>query len=52
MPIRVFKNLRVCNDCHSVTKLLSRIYNVEIIVRDRARFHHFKEGNCSCKDYW
>ncbi|RYR64970.1 hypothetical protein Ahy_A03g010988 isoform A [Arachis hypogaea] len=45
-------SLRVCNDCHSVTKLLSRIYNVEIIVRDRARFHHFKEGNCSCKDYW
>lgn len=52
MPIRVFKNLRVCNDCHEVTKLISRIYNVEIIVRDRARFHHFKDGTCSCLDYW
>ena len=52
MPIRVFKNLRVCNDCHRVIKLISRIYNVEIIVRDRARFHHFKDGTCSCKDYW
>ncbi|XP_052173367.1 pentatricopeptide repeat-containing protein At1g59720, chloroplastic/mitochondrial [Diospyros lotus] len=52
VPIRVFKNLRVCNDCHNVTKLISCIYNVEIIVRDRARFHHFKHGSCSCMDYW
>lgn len=52
MPIRVFKNLRVCSDCHKVTKLISSIYNVEIIVRDRARFHHFKDGTCSCMDYW
>ncbi|XP_010044695.2 pentatricopeptide repeat-containing protein At1g59720, chloroplastic/mitochondrial [Eucalyptus grandis] len=51
-PIRVFKNLRVCNDCHKVTKLISKIYNVEIIVRDRTRFHHFKHGCCSCMDYW
>lgn len=52
MPIRVFKNLRVCNDCHEVTKLISKIFNAEIIVRDRARFHHFKNGSCSCMDYW
>ncbi|KAG8500665.1 hypothetical protein CXB51_002628 [Gossypium anomalum] len=52
MPIRIFKNLRVCNDCHEVTKLISRVFNVEIIVRDRARFHHFKDGFCSCSDYW
>ncbi|KAL1804397.1 hypothetical protein ACET3Z_033044 [Daucus carota] len=52
VPIRVFKNLRVCNDCHNVTKLISKIYNVEIIVRDRARFHHFRDGSCSCMDYW
>ncbi|KAK7827689.1 pentatricopeptide repeat-containing protein [Quercus suber] len=52
MAIRIFKNLRVCDDCHKVTKLISRIYNVEIIVRDRARFHHFKDGICSCMDYW
>lgn len=52
MPIRVFKNLRVCKDCHEVTKLISSIFNVEIIVRDRARFHHFKDGSCSCMDYW
>ncbi|XP_059648908.1 pentatricopeptide repeat-containing protein At1g59720, chloroplastic/mitochondrial [Cornus florida] len=52
VPIRIFKNLRVCNDCHNVTKLISRIFNVEIIVRDRARFHHFRDGSCSCMDYW
>lgn len=51
MPIRVYKNLRVCNDCHRVTKLISKMFNREIIMRDRARFHHFKDGLCSCKDY-
>ncbi|KAJ4901949.1 Pentatricopeptide repeat-containing protein [Raphanus sativus] len=51
-PIRVFKNLRVCSDCHEVTKLISNVFNTEIIVRDRVRFHHFKDGFCSCSDYW
>jgi hypothetical protein len=51
-PIRIIKNLRVCNDCHSVTKLLSKIYNREIVVRDNSRFHHFTNGSCSCKDFW
>ncbi|XP_057444076.1 pentatricopeptide repeat-containing protein At2g02980, chloroplastic-like [Lotus japonicus] len=50
-PIRIVKNLRVCDDCHNATKLLSKIYGREIIVRDRNRFHHFKEGSCSCHDY-
>ncbi|XP_058070660.1 pentatricopeptide repeat-containing protein At1g08070, chloroplastic-like [Magnolia sinica] len=51
-PIRVVKNLRVCNDCHSAIKLLSIIYDRLIIVRDRNRFHHFSGGFCSCGDYW
>ncbi|XVF35585.1 hypothetical protein REPUB_Repub18cG0158600 [Reevesia pubescens] len=51
-PIRIVKNLRVCNDCHSATKLISKIYNREIIARDRNRFHHFKDGLCSCNDFW
>ncbi|KAJ0988788.1 hypothetical protein J5N97_007144 [Dioscorea zingiberensis] len=50
--IRVVKNLRACEDCHLATKLISKIYNREIIVRDRNRFHHFKNGACSCGDYW
>uniref|UniRef100_A0A5K0ZNW3 DYW domain-containing protein n=2 Tax=Nymphaea colorata TaxID=210225 RepID=A0A5K0ZNW3_9MAGN len=51
-PIRIVKNLRVCDDCHSAMKLLSVIYEREITVRDRNRFHHFRGGVCSCGDYW
>ncbi|KAM7263315.1 hypothetical protein ACFE04_000998 [Oxalis oulophora] len=50
--IRIFKNLRVCGDCHTVTKYISMITEREIIVRDSNRFHHFKDGKCSCRDYW
>lgn len=50
--LRVAKNLRVCEDCHSAVKLISRVYDREIIVRDRVRYHHFKDGICSCKDFW
>ncbi|XP_011623123.1 pentatricopeptide repeat-containing protein At5g66520-like [Amborella trichopoda] len=51
-PIRIVKNLRVCSDCHNATKFISKVYEREIVVRDRARFHHFKDGSCSCKEYW
>lgn len=50
--IRVAKNLRVCNDCHEATKYISRITEREIILRDVRRFHHFRNGRCSCGDYW
>lgn len=50
--IRIVKNLRVCKDCHTVMKLISKVYGLEVVVRDRSRFHSFKEGFCSCKDYW
>ncbi|KAK1271093.1 Pentatricopeptide repeat-containing protein [Acorus gramineus] len=50
--IRVLKNLRVCDDCHTVCKLISRVFDVEIVLRDRVRFHYFKSGTCSCMDYW
>lgn len=50
--IRIVKNLRSCEDCHAVMKLVSKMYQREIIVRDRVRFHHFKDGECSCRDYW
>lgn len=51
-PIHIFKNLRVCGDCHNATKFITVITKREIIVRDSNRFHHFKDGNCSCGDYW
>lgn len=50
--IRITKNLRICVDCHTVTKYISKIVKREIIVRDANRFHHFVNGECSCNDYW
>eukprot|EP01018_Ginkgo_biloba_P003196 Gb_11220 [translate_table: standard] len=50
--LRVIKNLRVCGDCHSATKFMSKIVEREIVVRDANRYHHFKDGMCSCGDYW
>ncbi|XP_004292553.1 PREDICTED: pentatricopeptide repeat-containing protein At4g21065-like [Fragaria vesca subsp. vesca] len=50
--IRVMKNIRICNDCHSFMKHVSAKFGREIIVRDRNRFHHFTNGSCSCQDYW
>ncbi|CAN6540570.1 unnamed protein product [Malus baccata var. baccata] len=50
--IRIFKNLRVCLDCHNATKFISKITERVIVVRDANRFHHFKDGICSCGDYW
>ncbi|GFY81629.1 magnesium transporter NIPA [Actinidia rufa] len=50
--IRIVKNLRVCGDCHSMMKYVSRMNEREIILRDIKRFHHFKDGICSCGDYW
>ncbi|CAN1275343.1 Putative pentatricopeptide repeat-containing protein At3g23330 [Linum perenne] len=50
--IRVTKNIRVCVDCHTSIKLISKIVAREIVVRDNSRFHHFRDGKCSCGDYW
>ncbi|MCD7451405.1 hypothetical protein HAX54_011713 [Datura stramonium] len=50
--IMIVKNLRVCGDCHSLMKYVSRMSQRVIVLRDIKRFHHFKDGVCSCKDYW
>lgn len=50
--ITVMKNLRICGDCHSAIKLIAKIVDREIVVRDSSRFHHFRSGICSCGDYW
>uniref|UniRef100_A0A2P2MXA2 Pentatricopeptide repeat-containing protein At3g24000 n=1 Tax=Rhizophora mucronata TaxID=61149 RepID=A0A2P2MXA2_RHIMU len=50
--IRIFKNLRICGDCHDFMKLVSGLTNRQIVVRDIKRFHHFHGGTCSCNDYW
>lgn len=50
--ILVIKNLRICDDCHSAVRLISKVTNRVIVVRDANRFHHFRDGRCSCLDYW
>ncbi|XP_043693390.1 pentatricopeptide repeat-containing protein At1g25360 [Telopea speciosissima] len=50
--IRVLKNLRICGDCHSAFKFMSKVVEREIVVRDGKRFHHFCNGECSCGNYW
>ncbi|KAG2727578.1 hypothetical protein I3760_01G163500 [Carya illinoinensis] len=52
VPIRITKNLRICGDCHSAIKFISGIVGREITVRDNNRFHRFRDGQCSCRDYW
>lgn len=51
-PLQVIKNLRICDDCHAVIKFISCFEGREIYVRDTNRFHHFKDGVCSCGEYW
>ncbi|CAK9142959.1 unnamed protein product [Ilex paraguariensis] len=50
--IRIKKNIRVCGDCHTAFKFVSKLLDREIILRDTNRFHHFRGGFCSCGDYW
>ncbi|KAI5056879.1 hypothetical protein GOP47_0028697 [Adiantum capillus-veneris] len=49
--LRVSKNLRMCADCHSATKLISKIEMREIIVVDAYCIHHFEGGLCSCTEH-
>ena len=51
-PLYLTKNLRVCSDCHETTKVISKIRQREIIASDANRTHHFKNGQCTCQDYW
>ncbi|KAL5974027.1 hypothetical protein ACLOJK_030689 [Asimina triloba] len=50
--VRIMKNVRICEDCHSFICGVSLIEKREIVVRDNIRFHHFSDGACSCGDFW
>jgi hypothetical protein len=52
IPIRVFKNLRICVDCHNFAKIFSKVFEREVSLRDKNRFHQIVDGICSCGDYW
>ncbi|CAN1129761.1 Pentatricopeptide repeat-containing protein At4g15720 [Linum perenne] len=51
ITIRIMKNLRMCNDCHEAFKVISGILERDFVVRDVNRFHHFKNGSCTCRDF-
>uniref|UniRef100_A0A0A9GQ71 DYW domain-containing protein n=1 Tax=Arundo donax TaxID=35708 RepID=A0A0A9GQ71_ARUDO len=50
--VTVLKNLRICGDCHTAMMFMSKAVRREIVVRDVRWFHHFKDGECSCGNYW
>ncbi|XP_047327874.1 pentatricopeptide repeat-containing protein At1g71420 [Impatiens glandulifera] len=52
MMIKINKNIGICVDCHNFMKVSSKVVDKEILIRDSNRFHHFKDGVCSCNDYW
>ncbi|KOM25097.1 hypothetical protein LR48_Vigan50s001700 [Vigna angularis] len=50
--IRIWKNLKICGDCHKFAKLIAKLEQQHIVIRDPIRYHHFRDGVCSCGDYW
>ncbi|CAF1574329.1 unnamed protein product, partial [Adineta steineri] len=51
--IQITENLRVCGDCHQATKLIAKIRQVKIVVRDANCIHHFStNGTCSRQDHF
>ncbi|KAG6395013.1 hypothetical protein SASPL_145604 [Salvia splendens] len=49
-PVRVIKNTTICADRHTFAEYTSLARKREIILKDGIRFHHFKEGKCSCRE--
>ncbi|XP_078429841.1 pentatricopeptide repeat (PPR) superfamily protein [Wolffia australiana] len=50
--VRIINNLRVCDDCHAFMAAFSKVFERDVMLRDRARFHHFSKGSCSCNGFW
>lgn len=50
--IRIVKNIRMCVHCHKTAKYVSKMHHCEIFLADSKCLHHFKNGQCSCGDYW
>lgn len=50
--IVINKNLRICSDCHSFMKALSKLTRRQLIVSDTNRVHIFSDGLCNCNDFY
>lgn len=50
--IQIIKTFRMCSHCHTFAKLVSEKYKRQILIKDSNCLHKFKDGKCSCEDYW
>ncbi|CAK9235683.1 unnamed protein product [Sphagnum troendelagicum] len=53
-PICIFKNLRICRDCHTSTKFISKIVKRAIHSKGYKSIlaYDFEDGVCTCRNYW
>jgi len=51
-PLTVLQNMRTCIDGHNTFKMISLITGRALIQRDKKKYHFYKNGVCSCKDFW
>ncbi|XP_024520628.1 pentatricopeptide repeat-containing protein At3g24000, mitochondrial [Selaginella moellendorffii] len=52
-PLRIIRNFRMCADCHTAIKFMSKAMGRTIILRDgSSQLHRFVDGHCACRDYW
>lgn len=51
-PLQLLQSHRICDDCHKALKLIAKVTQREIVLRDAGKFHRFRNGSCSCGDYW
>ena len=49
-PLVIRRNLRICQECHSTMKYISRVTQRQIVVSDGHFAHRFKGGMCTCSD--
>nr|KAJ0216244.1 hypothetical protein LSAT_V11C300113440 [Lactuca sativa] len=53
IPIYIIKaSGKISAASHSLIKLISKVTDRLITVRDAYQFHTFQDGRCSCADYW
>lgn len=50
--IKIIKSIKMCISCHTVAKMVSKVYQREILIKDPKCLHVFKDGKCSCRNFW
>ncbi|XP_072971101.1 pentatricopeptide repeat-containing protein At1g19720 [Typha angustifolia] len=50
--MHLIKSVRICSHCHTFAKSVSKLHRREILIKDPKCLHRFKDGKCSCRDFW